>query len=45
MRNNKIDSNILDDNYFLHEKKKPSEVGNKIRSFFKVIGFVFFNDL
>jgi len=43
MKNNKIDSDILDDNYFPEEEKKPSKIGNIIRSFFKVIGFTIFN--
>lgn len=39
MKNNKIDSDILDDNYFPEEEKKPSKIEKTIRSFFKIIGF------
>ena len=38
MKKKKIDSDILDDNYF-PEKMKPSEIKNTVSSFFKIIGF------
>ncbi len=42
MKNNKIDSDILDDNYFSKEKT-PSPIKDTILAFFKVIGYTLLN--
>lgn len=39
MKNNKIDSEILDDNYFHQKEKQPSSIKNNAIIFFKIIGF------
>jgi len=45
MKNNKIDSKILDDNYIPEEEKSPQKIENLILNFFKVIGSTFFHSI
>ena len=45
MKNNKRDSDILDDNYFPEEAKEPKESSPPKFYFFKVIGYALWNSL
>ncbi|MFK8005355.1 MAG: hypothetical protein AB8H03_03250 [Saprospiraceae bacterium] len=49
MKNNKIDSEILDDNFFAEEKEneknqfKPPQLNDEVESIFRVVGYLILN--
>jgi uncharacterized BrkB/YihY/UPF0761 family membrane protein len=43
MKNNKIDSDILNDNYFLEKEKNSIEFNHSVHNFFKIIQFTILN--